>query len=159
MIFLLSPTWEEYISLYRQELLWLKERNHISEYAELVQRAAIVLLATNFKPAEDQCAGDPILKKLTNDICNLYNTEKNDLVTEFGSASQYIGYMPVDLLYDVLSYLRECYRKMTQFGANNEELKQLRNIFDKVVREHCIGCEGYMQTLAWYEKNLLGFSK
>lgn len=159
MIFLLSPTWEEYLSLYRQELIWLKERNHTSEYAEIVQRAAIVLLATNFRPAEDQCASDPILKKFTKDICNLYNTEKNDLATEFGNTSQYIGYMPLDLLYDVLSYLKECYEKMTLFGVNNEKLDQLHNIFDKVVRKHCIGCEGYMQTLAWYERSLLGFSE
>ncbi len=157
MIFLLSPTPKEYLSLYRQELLWMQEGDYRSQYAELVQRAAIVLLAANSKPDASQFKDDPILKCFTKDICNLYNSAGNDLAAKLQDPVQ-IGYLPLDLLYDVLSYLKECYKKMDQFGVGNEELSNLRNIFNKVVRKHCVGCEGYQQTLAWYEKRLLELS-
>ncbi len=156
MIFLLSPTWNEYLSLYRQELLWMQEGNYSSQYAELVQRAAVVLLAANYKPDADQVTDDPIMKRFTRDICNLYNSSGDDLAAKLQEPVQ-IGYLPLDLLYDIFSYLKECYGKMAQFGVGNTELTNLRSIFNKVVREHCVGCKGYQQTLAWYEKQLLEF--
>lgn len=157
MFFLLSPTWEEYLSVYRQELLWMQEGDYRSQYAELVQRAAIVLLAVNCVPDMQQYKDDPVMKQFTEDICALYTSSRDDLVTKFREPVQ-DGYMPLDLLYDLLSYLRECWGKMTQFGNANEELGNLRKIYNKVVREHCIGCEGYRQTLTWYEKRLLEFA-
>lgn len=154
MLFLLSPTWEEYLSVYRQELLWMQEGDYRSQYAELVQRAAIVLLAVDRIPDANQYKDDPIMKQFAANICALYDSSRDNLVMEFEEPVQ-IGYMPLDLLNDILSYLRECWEKMAQFGDANDELDNLQKIYNKVVREHCIGCEGYRQTLTWYERRLL----
>lgn len=157
MLFLLRPSWDEYISLYRQELLWL-DFNQTSQRAELVQRAAIALLAANYKSDALPEERD-ILYRFSADICSLFNDSKDGLRAKYPDdlpSQMLIGYFPLDLLQDILDYLKDCYQEMKQLNdKSEEEIRQLRAVFNKVIRENRICCEEYQQTLTWYEKQLL----
>lgn len=78
MIFMLAPTWDEYLTLYRQELEWMsdsaeQEEGHGTQYAEVVQRAAIVLWAAQLRPKQGFFDGNDGFSYFCMDVSDLYD--------------------------------------------------------------------------------------
>lgn len=163
MIFLLSLSWEEYISLYEQEFCWPEEsvfsgNGRNSSYAEFVQRAALVLLATGC-PAPASFSGTSLptdLKPFSQHIsslCDVLREESSALSFAKAYPQMSQNCFPVDLLLDIKDYLEECYQKMLTSAVNKKETKDIRYVFQEVARKHRVGCDGYYETLMRYEKS------
>lgn len=167
MMFLLNLSWEEYLSLYRQELNWLEntgvdeelptENGCASTYARFVQRAALVLSATQCPPPGDLAALPPELREFSHCITDLEKKlREGGSLLSFGKAHPRIekNCFPVDLLLDIRDYLEVCWQEMQSSSIDQEEMEELHHVFGEVARKHHIGCEGYYETLDRYERFL-----
>lgn len=161
MIFLLAPTWEEYLTLYQQELEWMSDpaelgEGHGSQYAEVVQRAAIVLWAVRLRPKQVSFSGDGGLNHFSMDVSELY-----DILEAAQSPSAPLPdnlneeFFPVELLCTIARYLRKCCQAMERAPVDQEKNTFLKRTFDQVARKNSIGCEEFRRSLLNYEKKLL----
>ena len=166
MMFLLSLSREEYLSLYQQELRCLEETGRDAEqpndsgckdvYTKFVLRATLVLSAIGC-PAREQIGLSPRLEEFSRCVADVERAlERAAPLPSFikGHKEMTQDCLPVDLLLDIRDYLQQCWQKMQSTFDGKEELKRLRHVFGEVARKHHIGCEGYYETLACYEKFL-----
>lgn len=166
MMFLLSLSREEYLSLYQQELRCLEETGEDAEqpngsgckdvYTKFVLRATLVLSAIGC-PAREQIGLSPRLEEFSRCVEDVERAlERAAPLSSFikGHKEMTQDCLPVDLLLDIRDYLQQCWQKMQSTFDGKEELRQLQHIFGEVARKHHIGCEGYYETLACYEKFL-----
>lgn len=161
MIFMLAPTGEEYLALYQQEIEWLSDSSeltggHASQYAELVQRAAIVLWAMQLRPKQDFSYADNDLRYFSMDVSELYDIL--EAAQEAGaplSDNLNEEFFPIDLLSTIADYLRKCRKAMEDTLIDPEKHMFLKRTFDQVARKNSIGCEEFRRSLINYEKKLL----
>lgn len=161
MIFLLAPTGEEYLALYRQEIEWLSNSSeltegHGSQYAELVQRAAIVLWAAQLRPKQCFFNVDDDLHYFSMDVSELYDIlETAQRASAPSPDNLNEEFFPVDLLSTIADYLRKCCQAMARTLIDPGKHTFLKRTFDQVARKNSIGCEEFQRSLLNYEKKLL----
>lgn len=166
MMFLLSLSREEYLSLYQQELSCLEETGEDAEqpesggrkavYTRFVLRATLVLSATGCSAGE-LVNPSPQLEEFSRCVVDVERALEQDapllsFIKDHKKMMQ--NCLPVDLLLDIRDYLEQCWQEMRSTFAGKEELEQLQHVFGEVAREQHIGCEGYYETLNRYEQFL-----
>ncbi len=166
MMFLLSLSREEYLSLYQQELVCLEEMGEDAEqpesdgrkavYTRFVLRTSLVLSATGCSDGE-LVSSSPQMEEFSQCVVDVERALKRDapllpFIKEHKKMMQ--NCLPVDLLLDIRDYLEWCWQEMRSTFADKEDLKQLQHIFSEVAREHHIGFKGYYETLDRYERFL-----
>lgn len=157
MIYLLRPSYHEYLDLYKQEILWMnqadKDEAHETEHSSwlLVQRIALVAQTISKNKIWGNSLSYPdeelqtFLKNVKDVQCHLDN----------GIAFTNQDCLPRGVLLQVSNYLDYAFLELKQQYDTSPELENLQRVMEVVTNNFSDDSEEYRETIAMYERKLL----
>ena len=158
MIYLLRPSYQEYMDLYQQEIIWLNqddetdftEKEH--KYWLLAQRVALVT-QTISKSGIWECKPD-----YQNNALTAFIEKVNDVLGHLRNQKPFSGIqnsLPCGVLLLISDYLDKAYKELTLQYDKSPELENIRRVMETVTKNFSDESKEYQETISLYENSLL----